>query len=41
MVTAVHAYETQSPANRERIDWKLLTDLPVDDLTTAVRLLER
>lgn len=41
MVTAVHAYETQSPANRERIDWKLLTDLPVGDLTTAVRLLEK
>ena len=41
MVTAVHAYETQSPANRERIVWKLLTDLPVDDLTTAVHLLEK
>ena len=41
MVTAIHAYEPHPPANRERIDWKLLTDLPVDDLTTAVRLLEK
>lgn len=40
-VTAIHAYETQTPENRDRIDWKLLTDLPVDDLKTAVCQLEQ
>lgn len=40
-VTAIHAYETKAPENRERIDWKLLTDLPVDDLKAAVCQLER
>jgi hypothetical protein len=41
MVTAIHAYETRPPANRERIDWKLLTDLPVDDAKAAIQLLEK
>jgi hypothetical protein len=40
-VTAIHAYEIKAPENRERIDWKLLTDLPVDDLQAAVCQLER
>lgn len=41
MVTAIHAYEVQPIANRERIAWKLLTDLPVAGLKAAVLLLEK
>lgn len=40
-VTAIHAYEAEEPKGRERIDWKLLTDLPVADLGSAIRLLEK
>jgi hypothetical protein len=40
-VTAIHACETQAPENRERTDWRLLMNLPDDDLQTAVYPLER
>lgn len=40
-VTAIYAYETKAPENRDRIDWQLLTDLPFDDLKAAVCQAER
>jgi hypothetical protein len=29
ILTAIHASERDPPKDREKIDWKLLTDLPV------------
>ena len=29
ILTAIHASEEDTPKDREKIDWKLLTDLPV------------
>jgi Transposase DNA-binding len=37
--TVIHAYEHGRPKNRKRIDWKLLTDLPVRSLGEAVEKL--
>ncbi len=39
-LTVIHATERGKPADREPIRWKLLTDLPVDDLTAAVEKLD-
>lgn len=38
-LTAIYAFERGRPADREPIRWKLLTDLPVDDLAAAVEKL--
>ena len=35
-VTVIEAQEQAPPAGRERIDWKLITDLPVDSLQQAI-----
>jgi Transposase DNA-binding len=39
-LTVVHAWEDGEPKNRERIDWKLLTDIPVRNLRDAVEKLD-
>ncbi|MBN9518549.1 hypothetical protein J0H58_08535 [bacterium] len=39
-LTVVHAHERGTPAGREPIRWKLLTDLPVGDLAAAVEKLD-
>jgi hypothetical protein len=39
-LTAITATERGRPADREAIRWKLLTDLPVDDLAAAVEKLD-
>lgn len=38
-LTAIHAQERDAPKDRERIDWKLLTDLPVRSRQEAVEKL--
>ncbi|MFC7738268.1 IS4 family transposase, partial [Roseomonas sp. GCM10028921] len=39
VLTYVHAVEENPPPGREPIDWKLVTNLPVKDLSTAVEKL--
>ena len=39
VLTVLHAREPQEPAGRPRIDWKLITDLPVDSHDDAVEKL--
>lgn len=39
VLTAIHAREKVAPRGRERIDWKLLTDLPVGSRQEAVEKL--
>jgi hypothetical protein len=39
LLTYVHALEIDPPADRPPIDWKLVTNLPVDDLAAAVEKL--
>src|SRR5207253_7123426 len=39
-VTVIHACEQSKPKNRKRIDWKLITDLPVRSLKDAVEKLQ-
>ena len=39
VLTAIHAQEKDVPKDRERIDWKLLTDLPVRSCQEAVEKL--
>jgi hypothetical protein len=39
-LTVIHAHERGTPAGREPIRWKLLTDLPVEDLAAAVEKLD-
>ena len=39
-LTVIHAIERGRPTDREPIRWKLLTDLTVDDLATAVEKLD-
>jgi len=39
MLTVIYAQERSSPQGREAIDWKLLTDLPVDSKSEAVEKL--
>ena len=35
MLTVLHAREPEEPAGRPRIDWKLVTDLPVNSHADA------
>lgn len=39
-LTAIHASEKSTPKDREKIDWKLLTDLPVRTCLDAIEKLE-
>ena len=39
-LTAIHAYEENPPPGEERIEWKLLTDLPVENFQEAVEKLD-
>jgi Transposase DNA-binding len=39
-LTVIHAQERGTPTNRKRIDWKLLTDLPVQSRKEAIEKLE-
>lgn len=39
-LTVIHACERGVPQNREPIEWKLLTDLDVDDVASAVEKLD-
>jgi hypothetical protein len=39
-LTVIHATETAIPAGRDRIQWKLITNLPVDSAAAAVEKLE-
>ena len=38
-LTVIHAHERGTPTGRDPIRWKLLTDLPVEDLASAVEKL--
>jgi len=38
-LTVLHAQEQEPPQERERIDWRLITDLPVGSRKDAVRML--
>ncbi|HDV5785656.1 TPA: IS4 family transposase [Legionella pneumophila] len=38
-LTVIHAEEKETPTNRERIVWKLLTDLPINSMYDAVEKL--
>jgi hypothetical protein len=40
VLTLIHAQERGEPKDRERIDWKLLTDLPVSSRTEAIEKLQ-
>jgi hypothetical protein len=40
MLTVLHAVEQGAPKNRAKIDWKLITNLPVKSLAEAVEKLE-
>ena len=40
ILTVLHAREPEEPAGRPRIDWKLITDLPVDSHDAAVEKLQ-
>ncbi len=39
-LTVIHAYERGQPMGREPIRWKLLTDLPVENLASAIEKLD-
>jgi Transposase DNA-binding len=39
-VMVIHAEERGTPKNRKKIDWKLITDLPVDSRKDAIEKLE-
>jgi Transposase DNA-binding len=39
-LTVIHAEERGTPKNRNKIDWKLITDLPVDSRKDAIEKLE-
>ena len=39
VLTYIHALEEDPPPGREPIDWKLVTNLPVDDLSAAIEKL--
>jgi Transposase DNA-binding len=39
-LTVLHVHERGKPIGREPIRWKLLTDLPVEDLTSAIEKLD-
>ena len=37
-LTVLHAQERDTPVEREKIDWKLITNLPVQSRADAIRL---
>jgi len=39
-LTVIHAQEQKTPKNRKKIEWKLLTDLPVQSRKDAIEKLE-
>ena len=39
-LTVIHAIEQDTPTNREAIEWKLITDLPVDSFEAAIEKLD-
>jgi len=39
-LTVLHAVERGTPKNREKIEWKLITDLPVKSMAEAIEKLE-
>lgn len=39
-LSVIHAREDKEPAGRERIDWKLVTDLPVESMHSAIEKLD-
>ncbi len=39
-LTVIHAQERETPKHRKKIDWKLLTDLPVQSRKDAIEKLE-
>jgi hypothetical protein len=39
-LTVIHAEERETPKNRQKIDWKLITDLPVQSSKDAIEKLE-
>jgi hypothetical protein len=39
-LTVLHAVERGTPTNRQRIDWKLITNLPVESLNEAIEKLK-
>jgi hypothetical protein len=39
-LTVIHAQETTMPKDRERIDWKLMTDLAVNSRTEAIQKIQ-
>jgi hypothetical protein len=39
-LSVIHAHERGIPAGRDPIRWKLLTDLPVEDLSSAIEKLD-
>jgi hypothetical protein len=39
-LTVIHAEERGTPKNRKKIDWRLITDLPVSSRTEAIEKLE-
>jgi hypothetical protein len=39
-LTVIHAEERETPKNRKKIDWKLITDLPVQSCKDAIEKLE-
>ena len=39
-LTVIHAHERGTPRGRDPIRWKLLTNLPVDDLPSAIEKLD-
>jgi len=39
-LTVIHATETSVPEGRDRIFWKLLTNLPVQSLLEAIEKIE-
>ncbi len=41
VLTYIHALEENPPPDREPINWKLVTNMPVDDLSAAVEKLGR
>jgi hypothetical protein len=40
ILTVIYAQERGTPQDREKIDWKLITDLPVSSRTEAVQKLD-
>jgi len=40
LLTVIHAQERGAPKGRDKVDWKLITDLPVTSRTQAIEKLE-